>query len=71
MEALCLERKNDNETSDIIANVVLKDDNEFDYNEVIDYCKQYLELYKLPKEINVVPVLEKTPSGKIKRRDEK
>lgn len=71
MEALCLERKKDNGTSEIIANVVLKDDNKFDYNEVIDYCKQYLELYKLPKEINVVPALEKTPSGKIKRRDEK
>lgn len=69
MEALCLERKKDNETSDIIANVVLKDNNEFNYNEVLDYCKQYLELYKLPKEINVVPALEKTPSGKIKRRE--
>lgn len=67
MEALCMARKKDNETSDLIAYIVLNDGYELDYEALLGYCKSNLELYKIPKEIIVVEKLEKTPSGKIKR----
>lgn len=67
IEALCTARKKDNETSDLIAYIVLNDGYEPDYEAMLGYCKRNLELYKIPKEIIVVEKLEKTPSGKIKR----
>ena len=67
IEALCMARKKDNETSDLIAYIVLNEGYVLDYEGLLEYCKSYLELYKIPKEIIVVEELEKTPSGKIKR----
>ncbi len=67
IEALCTARKKGNETSDLIAYIVLNEGYVLDYEGLLEYCKSYLELYKIPKEIIVVEELEKTPSGKIKR----
>jgi len=36
-------------------------------NQIKKFCKQYLALYKIPKEIEFVDSLPKTSSGKIKR----
>lgn len=66
-EALCVEKKKDNETSELIAYIVLKKGAIYDYKSIINHLKKNLELYKLPKDIIIVEELEKTPSGKIKR----
>ncbi len=57
-----------NEVVEIIAYIVMKEDIPFDANKLWSYCKNKLEDYKVPKKLNVVSSLEKTPSGKIKRK---
>lgn len=52
---------------DIIAYLVRKDGTNNEVCDIWDYCRRKLEDYKIPKQIIVVPQLEKTPSGKIKR----
>lgn len=68
LEALVEPRNNTNEVVEIIAYVVLKDTVSSDVNNIWSYCKKKLEDYKVPKELNIVSSLKKTPSGKIKRK---
>lgn len=66
-EALCVQNKKDNEAIDVIAYVVLNEGKTLSYEKLRKYCKENLEIYKIPKKVLVVDYLEKTPSGKIKR----
>lgn len=67
VEALCVEEKGNNEISNLIAYVVLNHGSKLDYNQLFNYCREHLELYKIPKQVIIVNELEKTPSGKVKR----
>jgi long-chain acyl-CoA synthetase len=51
------------------AYIVLKAGASADANGVIDYCRQHLAAYKVPREVQFVPALPTTSSGKIMRRE--
>lgn len=67
LESLVVAEKKKNETIELIAYVVVKESVQLDYGKLFSYCRDNMELYKIPREIIVVPELDKTPSGKIKR----
>lgn len=48
---------------------VVKKDNSLTKNEIIDYCREYLTTYKVPKEVEFREALPKTNVGKILRRE--
>lgn len=68
LEALVEHVNKSDEVVDIIAYIVRKDGSDEEVLNLWDYCKLKLEDYKIPKQIHVVAQLEKTPSGKIKRK---
>jgi long-chain acyl-CoA synthetase len=51
------------------AYIVLKAGARADSNGIIDYCRQHLAAYKVPREVMFVPALPTTSSGKIMRRE--
>jgi long-chain acyl-CoA synthetase len=51
------------------AYIVLKLDAAADSNAILDYCRQHLAAYKVPREVQFVPALPTTSSGKIMRRE--
>ena len=51
------------------AYIVLKPDAEANEKEMTDFCRQHLAAYKVPREIQFVPDLPKTSTGKIMRRE--
>ena len=51
------------------AYIVLKAGAGADENEIIDYCRKHLAAYKVPREVQFVPALPTTSSGKIMRRE--
>ncbi|MCX8131467.1 MAG: acyl--CoA ligase [Clostridia bacterium] len=63
LEALVTE----NEESQLIAYIVTKDNKKLEIIDVLKYCKERLEDYKIPKEIIIIEKFEKTVSGKVKR----
>ena len=50
------------------AYIVLKAGVNADAQGILDYCRQHLAAYKMPREVQFVPVLPTTSSGKIMRR---
>jgi long-chain acyl-CoA synthetase len=50
------------------AYIVLKSGASADSNSIIEYCRQHLAAYKMPREVQFVPALPTTSSGKIMRR---
>lgn len=68
LEALVIPNNKENEVSDLTAYIVMKEETVFDYNKIFYYCRENLEDYKIPQSIIVVTELQKTPSGKIKRK---
>ena len=67
LEALIEAKNKTNEVVEIIAYIVLKENATYDADAIWSHCKKRLEDYKVPKELNVVESLKKTPSGKIMR----
>ena len=51
-----------------IAYVVLKMGAQVDEKSLLDYCRQHLAAYKVPKGVRFVPEVPKTSTGKIMRR---
>jgi long-chain acyl-CoA synthetase len=51
-----------------IAYIVLKQGASADATGVLDHCRQHLAAYKMPREVQFVPALPTTSSGKIMRR---
>jgi len=49
--------------------VVLKENEAADAQEIIEYCRQKLAPYKVPRIIEFIDVLPKSPIGKILRKD--
>jgi|TARA_B100001964_G_scaffold156412_1_gene171832 long-chain acyl-CoA synthetase len=63
----CIDAKIGSNT-EIHANIVLKEGIKEDITEeVIEYCKKHLELFKVPKKIIFVNSIPRTGSGKLKR----
>jgi long-chain acyl-CoA synthetase len=50
------------------AYIVLKQGASADATGVLDHCRQHLAAYKMPREVQFVPALPTTSSGKIMRR---
>ena len=50
------------------AYIVLKSGADADPDGILDYCRQHLAAYKMPREVQFVPTLPTTSSGKIMRR---
>lgn len=67
LEALVIGCEAENGTVLLEYYVVLKENSRVDEIYIFNHCRDYLELYKLPSKIYFLDVLEKTPSGKIKR----
>ena len=51
------------------AYIVLKQRANANTSEVIEYCRKHLAAYKVPREVQFVPALPTTSSGKIMRRE--
>ena len=51
------------------AYVVLKPGASVEPSGIIDHCRQHLAAYKVPREVQIVPALPTTSSGKIMRRE--
>jgi len=51
------------------AYIVLKSGADADESGIIEYCRQHLAAYKVPREVQFVPALPTTSSGKIMRRE--
>jgi len=51
------------------AYIVLKAGATADSNGIINHCRQHLAAYKVPREVQFVPALPMTSSGKIMRRE--
>ena len=51
------------------AYIVLKAGATADSNGIIEHCRQHLAAYKVPREVQFVPALPMTSSGKIMRRE--
>ena len=50
------------------AYIVLKNGANADANSIIEHCRKHLAAYKVPREVQFVPALPMTSSGKIMRR---
>jgi len=50
------------------AYIVLKNGANTDTGGIVEYCRQHLAAYKVPREVQFVPALPTTSSGKIMRR---
>jgi long-chain acyl-CoA synthetase len=50
------------------AYIVLKSGADANADGILDYCRQHLAAYKMPREVQFVPALPTTSSGKIMRR---
>ena len=50
------------------AYIVLKNGANTDSGGIVEYCRQHLAAYKVPREVQFVPALPTTSSGKIMRR---
>jgi long-chain acyl-CoA synthetase len=50
------------------AYIVLKSGADADADGILDYCRQHLAAYKMPREVQFVAALPTTSSGKIMRR---
>ena len=50
------------------AYIVLKQGASADATSILDHCRQHLAAYKMPREVQFVPALPTTSSGKIMRR---
>ena len=51
------------------AYIVLKNGATADANGIIEFCRNHLAAYKVPREVQFVPALPTTSSGKIMRRE--
>ncbi len=47
---------------------MLKSGADVDADGILDYCRQHLAAYKMPREVQFVSALPTTSSGKIMRR---
>ena len=51
------------------AVIVLKNKNQVVEQDIIDYCKEHMAHYKVPKSVEFVDELPKSPQGKILKRE--
>ena len=52
-----------------VAVVVLKMGQSLDYLTLENYCRKRLAKFKVPKEMHIVDILPRTPSGKVLKRE--
>lgn len=68
-EAVTIGMPDDMFGEEIKSFIVFKDDFSAGTEEIIEYCRKYLSLFKIPKEIEIVTVIPKTHSGKLLRKE--
>ena len=65
-EAAVLGKRNESTTEDVVAFVVLKGDSpEVSRDEIFKYCSERLSAYKMPRELNFIDSIPKSPLGKV------
>lgn len=57
-----------NATGEIVKAIIVKQDPQLTHQDIIDYCRQQLTPYKVPKKIEFRDSLPKSPLGKALRR---
>jgi acyl-CoA synthetase (AMP-forming)/AMP-acid ligase II len=65
-DAACFGIKDPKYGEELSAAVALSAD--ADERALIDYCRERLAAFKVPKEIHIVPQIPRTPTGKLQRR---
>lgn len=70
MEVLVQPQFENSGTCELLAYIVVDERLEIDKLNLLSFCKDRLELYKIPRDVFVVKELKKTPSGKIIRKQE-
>ena len=70
IEALVCPQYKSNEECELLAYVVVDIGVKLDKADLFSFCKDKLELYKVPRDVFIVKELEKTPSGKIMRKQD-
>jgi long-chain acyl-CoA synthetase len=58
----------DDKSGEVVKIFVVKKDNSLSESEILNYCKENLTGYKIPKQIEFRAELPKTNVGKILRR---
>lgn len=66
-EAVVLPRQHEVLGEIPIAKIVVKKDVQVDMNKLLEFCKEKLEIQKVPSEIVIVDKIEKTYNGKVRR----
>jgi len=59
---------NDENSGEVVKAFIVKDDPELTTEKVIQFCRQHLTPYKVPKQIEFCDELPKSSVGKILRR---
>jgi len=59
----------DDKSGEVVKVFIVKKDKSLKEKEVIEYCRENLTGYKVPKQIAFIKELPKTPVGKILRRE--
>ncbi len=59
----------DEKSGEAVKVFIVKKDKSLDENEIIDYCKEYMTNYKVPKYVEFRASLPKTNVGKVLRRE--
>ncbi|UYM15554.1 AMP-binding protein [Endozoicomonas euniceicola] len=59
----------DEKTGEAVKLFVISKDKELDKDEVVEYCRQHLAAYKVPKQVEFREELPMTPVGKILRKE--
>ena len=59
----------DEKSGEVVKVFIVKKDKSLSESEIIDYCKQYLTNYKVPKSVEFRESLPKTNVGKVLRRE--
>lgn len=70
LEVLVIPKIKSDATCELYAYVVTKENTRIAKSSLFTFCKEHLELYKIPKDVYIVGELEKTSSGKIIRKQE-
>ena len=53
----------------LLAFVVLKPDRVFELEAMIEFCRERIAGYKIPRQLEIIPEMPRNPSGKILKKD--
>jgi len=69
LESACVSSKDDKSGEVVKAYIVCEDNKEVDVEALLLHCRERLTPYKIPKKVEIISALPKSPVGKILRKD--